>query len=413
MVKKQLAICIGLAFGWTVAIADQDLGVRKYDVNELNPALLEQTKEIIRNAKSVRAEVSTDADMSWVSELAKETSAPDSNQSIEQDDANGARADSSERGKKHPLGDGNRTLIFVSWSMGATALKDILLSFDGLPGVGIVFRGIPEGMSMSDAVTKMQLLTQETQSTVSVLLDPLAFQRHKVSAVPTVALEAANDELIAKAAGSSSVNYIEGAVKEGKRGDLGSIGPTQGIIEPDLMDVAKQRIAELDTDAMKKRAIARFWDNHKGHPLPPVTESATRFVDASVIVPDDILDSQGRIVQKAGRINPLDMMPFDQKLVVIDPTQPWQVALAKQEYADHGANVTVTVMATQIPTSSGWDLFNSVQDSLDGPLYLLPPDMAERFQILRAPSVITADTKNFVVREVAQSAFEEANREHQ
>ncbi|TXG98171.1 MAG: conjugal transfer protein [Nevskiaceae bacterium] len=410
MVKKQIAMCVGLALSYTVAIAGDDLGIRKYNLNEFDPALLDQVREISQNAKAAREQVSGRDDMNWVSEMAAKVIDQGINEESQQNDRS---ADGKDREKKHPLGDGNRTLIFVSWSMGATALKDILLSFDGLPGVGIVFRGIPEGMSMGDAVTKMHLLTQETQSTVSVLLDPLAFQRHSVSSVPTVALEATDDALIAKAAGSSSVSYIEGAVKEGKRGDLGTIGPTQEIIEPDLMEVAKQRIAELDTVAMKKRAIARFWDNHKGHPLPPVTESATRLVDASVIVPDDILDSQGRVVQKAGRINPLDMMPFDQKLVVIDPTQAWQVALAKREYADNGANLTVTVMATQIPTASGWELFNSVQDSLDAPLYLLPPDMAERFQILRAPSVVTADDKNFVVREIAQSAFEEANHEHQ
>lgn len=410
MVKKQIAMCVGLALSYTVAIAGDDLGIRKYKLNEFDPALLDQVREISQNAKAAREQVSGRDDMNWVSEMAAKVIDQGINEESQQNDRS---ADGKHREKKHPLGDGNRTLIFVSWSMGATALKDILLSFDGLPGVGIVFRGIPEGMSMGDAVTKMHLLTQETQSTVSVLLDPLAFQRHSVSSVPTVALEATDDALIAKAAGSSSVSYIEGAVKEGKRGDLGTIGPTQEIIEPDLMEVAKQRIAELDTVAMKKRAIARFWDNHKGHPLPPVTESATRLVDASVIVPDDILDSQGRVVQKAGRINPLDMMPFDQKLVVIDPTQAWQVALAKREYADNGANLTVTVMATQIPSASGWELFNRVQDSLDAPLYLLPPDMAERFQILRAPSVVTADDKNFVVHEIAQSAFEEANHEHQ
>lgn len=410
MVKKQIAMCVGLALSYTVAIAGDDLGIRKYNLNEFDPALLDQVREISQNAKAAREQVSGRDDMNWVSEMAAKVIDQGINEESQQNDRS---ADGKDREKKHPLGDGNRTLIFVSWSMGATALKDILLSFDGLPGVGIVFRGIPEGMSMGDAVTKMHLLTQETQSTVSVLLDPLAFQRHSVSSVPTVALEATDDALIAKAAGSSSVSYIEGAVKEGKRGDLGTIGPTQEIIEPDFMEVAKQRIAELDTVSMKKRAIARFWANHKGHPLPPVTESATRLVDASVIVPDDILDSHGRVVQKAGRINPLDMMPFDQKLVVIDPTQAWQVALAKREYADNGANLTVTVMATQIPRASGWELFNRVQDSLDAPLYLLPPDMAERFQILRAPSVVTADDKNFVVHEIAQSAFEEANNEHQ
>lgn len=413
MVKKKLAMCIALAFGCTMAIAGDDLGIRKYDINEFDPALVDQVRDISRNAKAAREEVIGRDDMSWVSEMAEKAIVQGSDDEAQQNDTVLASADGLDRKKKHPLGDGNRTLIFVSWSMGATALKDILLSFDGQPGVGIVFRGIPDGMSMGDAVTKMHLLTQETQSTVSVLLDPLAFQRHNVSAVPTIALETPNDVLIAKAAGSSSVSYIEGAVEDGKRGDLGTIGSTEEIIEPDFMEVAKQRIAELDTKAMKKRAIARFWDNHQGQPLPPVTESATRLVDATVIVPNDILDSQGGVVQKAGRINPHDMMPFDQKLVVIDPTQPWQVALAKREYADHGANLTVTVMATQIPIASGWDLFNSVQDSLDAPLYLLPPDMAERFQILRAPSVVTADTKNFIIHEVAQTDFEEAYHENQ
>ena len=413
MVRNQLAICIGLAFGCAMAIAGDDLGIRKYDIHEFNPVLIEQVKEISRNSKAAREEVSGIADMSWVSEMAENAIARANGEEIQGGAFPLGSADDPEREKKHPLGEGNRTLIFVSWSLGTTAIKDILISFDGMPGIGIVFRGIPNGMSMGDAVSKMHLLTQETHSTVTVLLDPLAFQRHSVSAVPTVVIESPNDVLVAKAVGSSSVTYIEAAVKDGKRGDLGTIGSTQEIIEPDLMDVAKQRIAELDTDAMKERAISRFWDNHKGHPLPPVTKSATRFVDASVIVPDDILDNMGRIVQKAGRINPLNMMPFDQKLVVIDPTQSWQVALAKREYAAHGANLTVTVMATQIPTDSGWDLFNSVQDRLDAPLYLLPPDMAERFQILRAPSVVTADTKNFMVREVDQTTFEEANREHQ
>ncbi|MCC9289592.1 TrbC family F-type conjugative pilus assembly protein [Pseudomonas aeruginosa] len=413
MVKEQLAMCIGLAFSCTMGIAGDDLGIRKYDINEFDAALLDQVREFSRNAEAAREEISGRDDMSCVSEMAEKANVQGSDEEAQQNDSRLASADGSDREEKHPLGDGNRTLIFVSWSMRATALKDILLSIDGLPGDGIVLRGIPDGMSMRDAVTKMHLLTRETQSTVSVLLDPLAFQRHSDSAVPTVALEAPNDAWIAKAAGTSSVSYIEAAVKDGKRADLGTIGSTQVIIEPDLIEVANQRIAELDTDAMKMRAIARLWDNHKGHPLPPVTESATRLVDASVIVPNDILDSQGRDVQKAGRIYPLDMMPFDQKLVVIDPTHPWQDALAKREYADHRANLTVTVMATQIPTASGCDLFKSVQDSLDAPWYLLPPEMAERFQIFRAPSVATADTKNFIVREVARTAFEEANHEHQ
>ncbi|WP_137887507.1 TrbC family F-type conjugative pilus assembly protein [Pseudomonas sp. 2FE] len=408
MVKMNLALSIALAMSCTLAHAGDDLGIKKYDLKDLDPALVDQAKQLSNSAKANSSAESNSEDMRWISDMASRV-VPQGLDEPEPEQTAEVPQEALDREKKHPLGEGNRTLIFVSWSMGAAALKDILASFDGFPAVGIVFRGIPDGMSMADAVSKMHMLTQETQSTVSVLLDPLAFQRHGISAVPSIVVESPSNKLIAMATGSSSVTYIESAIKEGKTGDLGTIGTTSEVIEPDLMEVAKQRIEALDTEAMKQRAITSFWDNQKGHPLPPVIESATRLVDASVIIPQDILDNSGNVVQKAGRINPLDIMPFDQKLVVIDPTQPWQVELAKREYAEHSKSLTVTVMATQIPPSSGWDLFNGIQDALDAPLYVLPPDMAERFQILRAPSVVTADDKNFIVREVARTTFEGDN----
>ena len=178
------------------------------------------------------------------------------------------------------------------------------------------------------------------------------------------------------------------------------------------MGVAKQRSAQRDTDGMKKRAIARFWDQQQGTPLPPVTTSTRREVDPSVIIPQDILDPSGKVLVKAGKLNPLDIMPFGMKLVVIDPAQRWQVELAKQE-VDNRGQLAVTTMATHIASSSedgspaGWDLFNQVQDTIEAPLYLLPADLAARFQILRAPSIVTAEGKHFVVSEVARDSLEE------
>ena len=173
------------------------------------------------------------------------------------------------------------------------------------------------------------------------------------------------------------------------------------------MAVAQQRKEELDYDAMKKRAISRFWDVHTGHFLPATTEPARRRVDASVLIPQDILDSEGKVVTPAGRINPLAMRRFDQKLVVIDPTKPWQVELAKREKASAPLGVTVSIMATQIPSTSGWELFNATQDSMDAPLFLLQPDLAARFGIERVPSVVTADDSNFIVTELTEASVQE------
>lgn len=397
MVIRQLALSIAIAF--STAAAASPLGIEKIDVQNLDPDLLKQVQQLSEKAREGAAKNIRSEDARWLEDLAAKTV------SQQQEAAPEAKDDQE---KKHPLGDDTRTLIFVSWSMGASAIKDIMVSYEGRPGTGIVFRGIPDGMKMIDAVTKMHMLTQETQSTVSVLLDPLAFRRHGVDSVPTIVLEDADDKGLVKAIGTSSVRLVEQAIAEGMKPgtDLGVHGPTSEIIEPDLMDVAQARIEALDGEAMKKRAIDRFWHTQRGNPLPAVTVPAVRMVDPSVIIPEDIIDPAGNIVQKAGRINPLEMMPFNQKLVVIDPTQPWQVELAKREYQDHGQSLIVTVMATEIPASRGWELFEATQEAVDAPLYLLNASMADRFQILRAPSVVTAEGMQFKVREYSQSEIE-------
>lgn len=402
MVKLKLAMAIAVALVAGGVVAGEGLGISKPDLTLLDPNIIAQAREASQAAKAAVSQANSSEDLAWIRKMATAATAQ-ATPTQEPDQQTSKRE--GEPGKKHPLGDGNRTLIFVSWSMGAGAIKDILIELDGQPSVGIVFRGIPDGMSMANAMLKMQALTTETQSSVGVLLDPTAFQRHGITAVPSIAVETPEEKLLLKAAGLSSPSYLEDAAAEGKHGDLGVRGPTQEILERDLIEVAKERVAKLDTEAMKKHALERFWTQQPGFPLPGVTESARRTVDPSVIIPEDIRAPNGTVIQRAGRINPLDIMPFDQKLVVIDPTQAWQVALAKQEFAEHGG-LTVTVMAPQIPASSGWDLFNSVQDEFGGPLYLLPADMAERFQILRAPSVVTAQGKSFIVREVSRSEFE-------
>lgn len=408
MVIRLLTLAVALAAGSTT-LADERLGIGKVTLDQLPAEVIEQARQTAEAARKTASAGTNQEALAWIEQMADAAVAealppphPPAQVAIEEDGGI-----PQERSKRHPLGDNQRTLIFVSWSMGATALKEILSAYDGLPAVGMVFRGIPDGVSMADAMLKLQQLSQETQSSVSVLLDPTAFQRHGITAVPAIAIENADEKLVLKATGISSVRYIEEAAGEGKHGDLGTLGTTSEIIERDLIEVAKERIAALDTEAIKRRAIERFWVNHKGHPLPPVTEPATRTVDPTVIIPEDILDAKGNVIQPAGRVNPLDLMPFSQKLVIIDPTQPWQVELARREYADHGIGLTVTVIATQIPPASGWELFNTVQEAFGGPLYLLQPDLAARFQVRRVPSLVTADAKHFIVREIARSEVEE------
>lgn len=414
-VSALAAALAGLSLGGVVFASDNPapanpLGANVYKPSDLPAQLLEQARDLSRQGRAGAQALTERGELEWVQGLSRNTVVQAAQARREALDLPAREEAPAER--PHPLGEGFRTLVFVSWSLGEAAIEDILRRYDGQPGVGVVFRGIPDGLRMVDAMTRMHRLTQATESKVPVLLDPLAFRRHGIQLVPAVVIERPDESLAAKVVGIDSVTYVEEALQQGRSGDLGTLGSPRDILEPDLMDVAKARIKGLDFAAMKQRALDRFWHVHTGHALPTATENATRRVDPSVVIPQDILDAQGKVVAQAGRINPLHLRPFDQKLVVIDPTQPWQVALAQRERADHGRGLTVTVMATQIPPDAGWPLFERTQEAIDAPLYLLPGDLARRFQIQKTPSVVTAEGEVFVVREFARESVQAKEEGH-
>lgn len=303
----------------------------------------------------------------------------------------------------HPLGEGTKRLIFVSWSMGEPAIRQILELYDGADNTAVIFRGVPTDRPFAQAVMQIQALSLNTESSLTVLIDPTAFQKHSVDAVPSVVIETEDGSTLVKASGTFSLTRLDVALEEGRKGDLGQLGPSQEIHEPDLIEVAQQRAAELDFDDMKQRAIDRFWQNHPGKALPVAEQDAERLVDPTIIVQADIYDAAGNVVTPAGRLNPLDIVPFDQKLVIIDPSLEWQVQLAAAEVANTSRHTRVTVMASEIRPSQGWELFNDTQEAISTALYLLPPTIADRFQIQRTPSIVTANSSHFIVHEVSKA----------
>ena len=115
----------------------------------------------------------------------------------------------------------------------------------------------------------------------------------------------------------------------------------------------------------------------------------------------------GTLIHAAGtRINPLDIRPFLQRLVIIDPTQPWQLGLAKDQIKGHGKDQLVTIILTSIPRDNGWDELQKIEHELGQPAYMLPSDVRERFDLQAVPSVVTADSKFFFIEEIAKSDVE-------
>jgi conjugal transfer pilus assembly protein TraU len=181
--------------------------------------------------------------------------------------------------------------------------------------------------------------------------------------------------------------------------DLGAQGPTREIAEVDLIEEMQRRVARVDWAAKKHKALAQFWERTTFYELPEATETRERFVDLTVTAPRDVVAPDGTVAVRAGqRVNPLDRLPFTQRLVIFDATRPAQVELAKH-LGPEVAPRRITYITTRLDRDSGWTGLGKVESALDAPVYLLPPDLRDRFQLERVPAVIEAKDGRFSVRE--------------
>ena len=292
-----------------------------------------------------------------------------------------------------------RIEFLVSWSLGEAALREILHEAAADPAAVVVFRGLPEGSPTRAGIARIQALLSGIDPPPKVTLDPTRFRRRHTSLVPTLSVYD-GDRLLVTARGTTSIRYMLARLASGAGGDLGAVGPVVPATEPDLIEVMQQRLAALDLRRYAEGARDRYWQHLAHYDLPQASEPRTHHIDPSVVLAADIKDASGRVIVPAGRrINPLEVMPFSQRLIVFDAARPAQVRLVEQlerRYRDK----RVTLIAARLDHEAGWDGFRKLQDGLHGPVFVLTSDIKERFQIQRLPSVVEAAGHEFLVREI-------------
>ena len=160
-----------------------------------------------------------------------------------------------------------------------------------------------------------------------------------------------------------------------------------------------RRIRALDLDALRERAIESFWSRAHFEHLPAAERARERLIDPTIQAKADIRHPDGRVIVRAGEtVNPLDRMPFSQRLVVFDATSPAQVAKARA-LGEAPGGWPADLPGDALRPGRGWDGFRAVEDALDAPVYLLTPDLRTRFALERVPATVEARDGRFVVRE--------------
>lgn len=303
-------------------------------------------------------------------------------------------------GERHaptPRRDQPKTYLFLSAALGPAVDEAFALAAGR--EVEIVFRGPMDGESLGSAIRRLGQQAARFDPPPKAMINPTLFLKHGVDVVPTVVVERAGSE-VARMRGTLTPDTLLSKLDAGEGGDLGAVGPVVAIVEPDLIATMQARAAALDFDAIKAGALKRQWDRVTTVDLPLATVARRRSFDPSVRVSRDITLVDGAVLRHEGEtVNPLDVMPFNQRLVVFDATDPRQMALARRLGGEAGGK-RVTYLTTAVDRESGWDGFNRLQAGLGAALYILPPAMQRRFRLEAVPAVVEADGPVMVVTEL-------------
>ncbi|MCA2465501.1 MULTISPECIES: TrbC family F-type conjugative pilus assembly protein, partial [Vibrio] len=117
---------------------------------------------------------------------------------------------------------GHSTLIFASYSLGKEGLKDVLDTASGEDDVVVVFRGIPDGMSIGDGIKAVQKLAEQMDPVPNVVINSVLFQKHNVTSVPTIVVleeetkPGHDPKELAKVTGLSTLEWIRKEVDAGE-----------------------------------------------------------------------------------------------------------------------------------------------------------------------------------------------------
>ena len=174
--------------------------------------------------------------------------------------------------------------------------------------------------------------------------------------------------------------------------DLGTIGPTYPIAEPNLLDDlqrrlrAKQASGELDTliAQARDRGEARVREPPAVVGLVTTRTPRTFYFDPTFTLDRNVLDAQGHLLFAAGtRKNPLDVVSLSSHLLFFDGRDPRQRDQAQRLIARYGGRIKPILVA-----GSYLDLMQAWRR----PVYFDQwGRLTRRFGITRIPALVSQD----------------------
>ncbi|MBZ9574505.1 TrbC family F-type conjugative pilus assembly protein [Modicisalibacter sp. MOD 31.J] len=302
--------------------------------------------------------------------------------------------------------DPDATRVFLTLGddqAGRELFVDQLESLAGRENIQVVLRGLPSGTRrIGELMRVLADITQKIEGAPPVLLDPKRFTKAGVDVAPTVVFYR-DGEALARITGSLEIGYLKSRIADGQRGDLGTRGPVYPIAERDLMSVIRDRWANIDWQAQKKKAVKEYWEAYTPTRLPQAEELRETTIDPSIVVARTIRAPNGQVIARKGEhINPLETVPFTGAVIAFDGGSPQQVEVAGRLAEQARMDGLRPILVTQgMPGDApGFKALERLNQTLGSRVYLLDAQIVDRFDLQSLPAEVRGGETLFHVREV-------------
>lgn len=202
--------------------------------------------------------------------------------------------------------------------------------------------------------------------------------------------------------------------------DLGKAGQTFQIVEEGFIEMIKKKLGEIDIDIdidkerQKMQELARDKASNPAAVagLARATETREFYFDPSFEVKEDILLPGGQVLHKAGtKINPLDHMNLDRRMIFIDGRDEQQVGWLRDEliiFKEHDERKAEEVVkdVTFAPTIINRVILTGgrimdLQKQLDQELYFdQGGELTDKFGIRAVPAIVEQEGKLIRITEI-------------
>lgn len=185
-------------------------------------------------------------------------------------------------------------------------------------------------------------------------------------------------------------------------GDLGKIGPTYKVSEPDMLEWIEAKVAAKvnSGEALRyQQQQAEKIQRKLQHPEPLTTvtkavKDRTAYYDPTFTVDENVTNEHGQILVAAGTtINPLDRVNLTRPLIFFDARDANQVAFAKR-FIDARVGLAKPILVG----GSYFDLMKKWQT----PVYFDQQSaLIRRLGIRHVPAIVEQEGKRLRVHEIA------------